>query len=340
MKELTGDTGYLNSDFKLCLSRIALYGYDVTPRGTVSKELLNYNISLSDPRNRIIHFQARKTSLKYLLGEFIWYLSGTPYPDNILHYSKFWNNIVNQGNNEGSKSVMAYPPGTVNSNYGERLFTTAGMFANYPPTYPDYDGNGWPMECQWNGVVNTLLADQSSRQAVMNIHLPNDRHVGNKDVPCTLSLQWFIRENRLHLIVNMRSNDIILGFTNDVFQFSMLQEAMCLTLRKFIPDLELGSYMHNAGSMHLYDRHYEMAKQIIEEDAIDASMIPMDSFSTSTVRNLIKFESDWAAAGYPKEFNLTENESFNELTPYWQNLVKMCFFEDEQAFEFIYGHAD
>ncbi len=47
------------------------YGLEAHPRGTTTKELLNYNITLKDPRNRIINAKARKTNLKYLLGEFI-----------------------------------------------------------------------------------------------------------------------------------------------------------------------------------------------------------------------------------------------------------------------------
>ena len=46
----------------------------------------------------------------------------------------------------------------------------------------------------------------------------------HKDIPCTVSLQFLIRENKLHLFVNMRSNDVFLGLPHDIFCFTMIQE--------------------------------------------------------------------------------------------------------------------
>jgi thymidylate synthase len=50
------------------------------------------------------------------------------------------------------------------------------------------------------------------------------------DVPCTLTLQFLIRQGRLDMIVNMRSNDLLWGFSYDITQFAFVQRllAMCL----------------------------------------------------------------------------------------------------------------
>jgi thymidylate synthase len=56
----------------------------------------------------------------------------------------------------------------------------------------------------------------------------------------------------------MRSNDVVFGFSNDVFTFTLFQQLMLNELRVAHPKLELGSYFHHAGSMHIYDRHYKM----------------------------------------------------------------------------------
>lgn len=316
---------YLNNDFRTCLFNLFQHGFEAFPRGTTTRELINYNITLTDPRNRVITFPERKTSTKYLLGEFIWYLTGSNDPAGILPYAKFWDGIRNAD-------------GTVNSNYGHRLFGhsfTQGLVEG---------GNsdvGFKRINQWQETVSLLTRDKDSRQAIMNIHLPADRHAGNKDVPCTLSLQWFIRENKLHLIVNMRSNDIILGFTNDVFQFTMLQEAMMLSLRPIYPELQLGCYYHNAGSMHIYDRHFEMAKSIIaNERAVDVSMVPMDAFDGNIVSNLQAVEQAWQQAGAPEDFNFDDVHEFQFLTPYWQHLVKGFFLQNEESLHWIFGQED
>jgi thymidylate synthase len=46
----------------------------------------------------------------------------------------------------------------------------------------------------------------------------------------------------------MRSNDVFLGLPYDVFNFTMLQELMAVEL-----GIELGSYIHFAASLHLYE---------------------------------------------------------------------------------------
>lgn len=319
------ENGKLNNDFRTCLSRLFEHGSEAHPRGTTTRELLNYNISLYDPRNRIINFPDRKTNLKYLLGEFIWYISGSSDPAGILPYSKFWDNIRNSGDFD------EYPKGTVNSNYGTRLFghlEAPGAF---------WEGNIQPIN-QWQETVELLRRDKDTRQAVMNIHVPGDRHAGNKDVPCTLTLQWFIREDELHLIVNMRSNDIILGFTNDVFQFTMLQEVMLLSLKETYPKLKLGQYFHNAGSMHIYDRHFDMATKIIaDERTLELPMVPMDACDDRVMTGLVGIEAAWQAAGAPTIFDFDTIPAWDLLTPYWKNLVLMCFAEDEEAMHKVFG---
>ena len=322
-------TFFLNNDFRTCLANLFEHGLEAQPRGTTTRELINYNITLADPRNRVITFPERKTSTKYLLGEFIWYLNGSADPKGILPYAKFWDGIRNSGDNG------LYAAGTINSNYGTRLFGHSDLPAF--TTEASTRSKPEPIN-QWQATIAALTADKDSRQAVMSIHVPSDRHVGNKDVPCTFTLQWFIRENKLHLIVNMRSNDIILGFTNDVFQFTMLQEAMMLELRKVYPELQLGHYYHNAGSMHIYSRHFSMAEEIVKnEKAIDISMIPMDRFDDQILTGLVGVEAAWQAAGAPEDFKFEEVGAFGLLSPYWQNLVKAFFLQDEEALHFIFG---
>ena len=319
-------TGDLNNDFRTCLSQLMKHGMESAPRGSKTRELLNYNITLKNPRNRVISFPERKTSTRYLLGEFIWYMNGSKQPDHILPYAKFWENITNSGSEPG------YSKGSVNSNYGNRLFGFCALpaFVQPPPA----------ARSQWEATINLLSKDKDTRQAIMNIHVPSDRHEGNKDVACTLTLHWFIRENRLCLIVNMRSNDIILGFTNDVFQFTMLQEAMLVNLKGVYPDLELGHYFHNAGSMHIYDRHYEMANSIIEnKNAFDLEMIPMDRFDKDIALSLGFMQEEWFDAGMSEDFDFSKTEYWSELTPYWQTLVKAFFNKDEDAMHDLFGQS-
>ena len=322
-------TGFLNQDFQTCLNALMTHGLKAKPRGVETRELLNYNITLQSARNRVITFKERNVNTKYLLGEFIWYLTGSNDPDGILPYSKFWDNIRNTERRRG------YPEGEVNSNYGNRLFGLSDVPAFWNHGNMDQKIN------QWKETIELLKRDKDTRQAILNIHVPTDRHPSNKDVACTLTLQFFIRDDALHMICNMRSNDIILGFTNDVFQFTMLQECMQLLLKEHYPDLQLGHYFHNAGSMHVYDRHFAMAEKICAApNAFDLEMIPMDRFDESIMHALIQIEYDWRGNGMSENFVFESLDEWMDLTPYWQTLVKAMFLKDEVCMHALFNVPD
>lgn len=108
-----------------------------------------------------------------------------------------------------------------------------------------------------------------------------DMQKETKDFPCTIFLQFFIRDKKLHLICSMRSNDLILGFTYDAATFTLFQEKMLLELRQKIPDLKMGHYFHFASSMHVYKKHYKMIGKILEnpDNNLDITMPKMEDLS-------------------------------------------------------------
>ena len=70
---------------------------------------------------------------------------------------------------------------------------------------------------------------------------------------CTLTWHFFNRNDKLEMIVNMRSWDLVWGLSYDIPCFVAVQMAVADAL-----DLELGEYTHVAGSGHVYERHFDM----------------------------------------------------------------------------------
>lgn len=98
-----------------------------------------------------------------------------------------------------------------------------------------------------------LMLDADTRQAVVQIWDPlYDMHGASRDTPCTIGFQFLIRRKRLDMHVRMRSNDVWWGWSYDAFQFTQLQLAMAAAL-----GIEPGIYVHQVGSLHLYDRDLE-----------------------------------------------------------------------------------
>lgn len=183
--------------------------------GEVHGEVINAITEILDPTKNILNSDVRKLSMRYAIGELLWYLSGNNSLKEIQKYTKNWDRMSDDGE-------------TVNSNYG---YCIKNKF--------DFD--------QWEYVKNLLKKDPNTRQAVIHIKTADNKE--SKDVNCTVCLQFFIRHDKLYLTVYMRSNDIWLGFPYDVFQFTCMQILMSMQL-----GIGLGTYTHVAGSLHLYKR--------------------------------------------------------------------------------------
>jgi thymidylate synthase len=120
-------------------------------------------------------------------------------------------------------------------------------------------------------VKEELLNDRDTRRASLVINSTHHKGKNNKDYPCTQYIHFFIRQNKLHLGVHMRSNDAVFGFCNDVFTFAMYQQLMLNELNEYISEngdidterIELGHYYHTADSFHVYESHFNMMSKIV-----------------------------------------------------------------------------
>lgn len=199
------------------------------PRDLKVKELIygQYNI---DPRFPIAYFESRKFAWKYFAGELAWYLMKDTDIEYINQFSNFWKNITNPGTNQ------------INSNYGSLLFG---------------DQLAWCLE--------SLQKDINTRQAIAFLNQPKFQFEGNKDFVCTMYLNFFVRNNKLNMKVQMRSNDIFYGLTYDAPFFAFVHQHMYLWLKETYSDLELGTYTHFADNIHFYEHHFELASKIKNE---------------------------------------------------------------------------
>lgn len=197
---------------------------DSSRDGAVVGEVLNAVFCVSDPTRNIVLNPIRKMPMRYAVGELAWYLSGSNKVKDIARFAKKWEEISDDGEHN-------------NSAYGYRIFTQFG-----------FD--------QWWYVKNLLARDPSSRQAIIHIKDAKDTfNYPTKDMPCTVYLQFFIRDGKLDMAVHMRSNDIWMGVPYDMFSFCFLQMKMAMEL-----GVEIGEYTHYAGSLHMYQRDYDVAK--------------------------------------------------------------------------------
>lgn len=116
---------------------------------------------------------------------------------------------------------------------------------------------------QLDHVVSKLREDPNTRQATMTTWIPNPRP--SKDIPCTVALDFKIREGRLNTHVFMRSSDLWFGLPYDVFAFTMMTCRVAERLNVDQPPgvfLGLGTLFITAASSHLYERDVDKASTI------------------------------------------------------------------------------
>lgn len=181
-------------------------------------ELNNFCVTLRDINENIVSI--RDISPCYLLGEWLWYFTARNDVKFISIFGKMWERLTDDGV-------------TNNSAYGYIMKKKFG-----------FD--------QIEKIIELLSKDPNSRRAVININTPNERVIETKDEPCTIGLQFLIRNNKLYCTAIMRSNDVYLGFPYDVAFFTELQ--------KYIADrlgVGYGDYTHFATSLHVYARDLE-----------------------------------------------------------------------------------
>ena len=210
-------------------------GTDSSRDGAVVGEIINAVTTIEDPTRCILRSPIRKLPMRYCIGELLWYLSGNPNLSAIQLYTNAWDRMSDDGS-------------TVNSNYGHKI----------QHAVDEVDGQLFD---QMKMIEHLLSVDPNSRQAV--IHIKQARNIiekPTKDLNCTVCLQFLLREDKLYMTTYMRSNDLWMGFPNDVFQFTCMQIYLAMRL-----NVGLGSYTHVAGSLHMYERDYKKSLENIEE---------------------------------------------------------------------------
>lgn len=190
-------------------------------------EIRGVLLELKDPRARL-SLTERKGTIFSCLGELIWYLSGS----NKLDFIKYYIQIYDKFSDDGE---------TLYGAYGPRLF-------------------GESNSAQISNVFSILKSKKTTRQAVVQIFDYKDILEPHKDIPCTCTLQFFIRDGKLDLYTSMRSNDAYKGLPHDIFSFTMIQEIMARKL-----SVELGTYRHFVGSLHIYESDLENINTYIDE---------------------------------------------------------------------------
>jgi thymidylate synthase len=209
------------------LSReLLLNGEEVNARGLKTLELSPVNLMIESQENNIIEEGVWAHNWEYVKREFSWYMQGRKDTEFIAKLAPFWKTIAIGENKDEA-----------NSAYGRWIFSEGVN--------------------QLERVYNILQEDQDSRKAL--IYLGDRNNFNETDTICTNNMQFLIRDNKLHLHVNMRSNDLFWGFRNDTVMFMMIQQLLAECL-----EFEGGNYFLYTPSLHIYEKDFKKLDETLK----------------------------------------------------------------------------
>ena len=139
--------------------------------------------------------------------------------------------------------------GEINSNYGHIIYSDK-------------------YHHQFGRVLDELLTNKDGRRATMVYTRPSIweeyNEDGKNDFICTNAVTYYIRDNFLQCVVQMRSNDVVFGYKNDyAWQLYVLEQLVkdyndCK--ENGVPELKAGDLIWQVQNLHVYERHFHLVK--------------------------------------------------------------------------------
>jgi thymidylate synthase len=176
-------------------------------------------------------------SEEYMAAEIAWYESMST---NI-------NDIYEGKEPPAAWKYAADKYGNINSNYGHLI---------YSEKYHN----------QYYNVMSELIENPFSRRATMVYNRPSIwvefDEGGKSDFICTNAVSYYIRDEKLHVVVQMRSNDALFGFKNDVHWAKYVQQKLVDDVRPFTETVKLepGIIHWSVQNLHVYEKHFKFVE--------------------------------------------------------------------------------
>lgn len=202
------------------------------PLGKVTvamKEVFPVTINIKNPLQRHLIVPVRNMNTISVIAEVMWVLGGR---DDVAYLSKYMPSAASY-TKDGNSWQTAYGP-RIRSNFGVDQLKVA-----------------------YNELKRSWRTAQANI-SIIDAHL--DLHREKLATPCTIWLNFIIRENKLNTFVSMRANDLIWGFSYiNPFEWSIFMELLAYWL-----GVEVGEYYQFVASWRVFYRHYNMLEKLKE----------------------------------------------------------------------------
>ncbi|MBQ8791240.1 MAG: thymidylate synthase [Ruminiclostridium sp.] len=149
--------------------------------------------------------------------------------------------------------------GTIGKAYGYQL--------GQKSIYPDGEFD------QVDRILHDLKYNRASRRMMTNMYNHKDLHEMGL-APCAYSMTFNVSGNKLNAILNQRSQDMLTANNWNVCQYAAL-----LIMFAKASGLEAGELVHVIADAHIYDRHIDAVKRIIEREPYPAPIMQVEDIT-------------------------------------------------------------
>lgn len=218
-----------------------LYAQDFTEDRTGSKTIEIIGASFIADKPYIIG----KPNGDYIKAEIAWYENQSTNINDIYparrNPPEAWVKTANQH-------------GEINSNYGYLIWSEKYCL-------------------QYERALDELLSNPDTRRATMVYTRPSIwqeySENGKNDFICTNAVTYYIRDKKLHAVVQMRSNDVVFGYKNDWAWQDFVQSKLIKDYNRCMAEFGKDEYLTNGDihwqvqNLHIYERHFELLESYV-----------------------------------------------------------------------------
>ena len=147
--------------------------------------------------------------------------------------------------------------------------------------------NGWYMD-QVDKVIYDLKNNPFSRRIMTTLWNPADLAEMNLQ-PCAWNCEFVVEQKpghdklTLNMILNQRSQDILAAWHWNTYQYACL-----ILMLAQVCDMEPGEFVHIDANCHIYDRHVETIKELIQRKPLAAPEV----WINPDIHDFYKFTAD------------------------------------------------
>lgn len=257
---------------------------DGTPAYTIKKFGV---VNKYDLRKEFPAITLRKTYIKSAMDEILWIFQRKS--NNIKDLKPhIWDEWADKNGSIGKAYGYQIGEKYIHHKTKENIdmYEMKKLYPSFDCT-PNSSGSKNILLDQIDGVLYDLKHSPFSRRIMTSIWNFQDLHDMNLQ-PCCWSCTFNVTDEGkdklvLNMILNQRSNDVLAANSWNVVQYALL-----LMMVAQVSDMEAGELVHVIADAHIYDRHVDIIKELIEREQYPAPIVKLNP----DIKNFYDFTTD------------------------------------------------